>query len=96
MLKSQLASESFPAAEEGGPPRFYSQLPPEEQGKLLTARLKKYCQKAWPWLVDRSPSLPPLCSLSFAVSMPPMFNMGSVWPLFDPDLAAGYGTPVDQ
>ena len=45
MLKSQLASEAFPALEEGGPQRFFSQLPEEEQRKLLTVRLKKYCQK---------------------------------------------------
>ena len=45
MLKSQLASEAFPPLEEGGPQRFFSQLDAEEQRKLLTARLKKYCQK---------------------------------------------------
>lgn len=38
-------AESFPAAEEGGAPRFYTDLPYEERDKILKDRLKKYCQK---------------------------------------------------
>lgn len=44
-IKNQLAAEAFPAAEDDGAPRFYAQLPGEEQAKLLKDRLKKYCQR---------------------------------------------------
>ena len=44
-IKTQLASETFAAEAQGGPPRFYSQLPQEERAKLLKDRLKKYCQR---------------------------------------------------
>ena len=39
-------SETFPAAQEGGVPRSFMDLPLDERGKLLKDRLKKYCQKA--------------------------------------------------
>ena len=44
-LKAQLQSETFPAAQPGGPQRLWSDLGYEEQGKLLKDRLKKYCQR---------------------------------------------------
>ena len=40
-----LQAETFPAAEEGGPPRLYMDMSFEERDKLLKTRLKKYCQK---------------------------------------------------
>lgn len=44
-LVATLQAETFPAAEEGGPPRLYQELPFEERDKALKDRLKKYCQK---------------------------------------------------
>ncbi len=41
-----LQTETFPAEEAGGTPRFYTDLSFEERNKLLRDRLKKYCQKA--------------------------------------------------
>ncbi len=35
----------FPAAEEGGTPRFFGDLSSEEKAKMLKDRLKKYTQK---------------------------------------------------
>lgn len=53
-LKAQLQSETFPPAAQGDPPRLWTDLQPEEKGKLLKERLKKYCQKVgeggvWVW-----------------------------------------------
>ena len=53
-VKNQLASEPLPPETEGGPPRAYDQLPPDERQKLLKDRLKKYCQKV---LLKIRPSL---------------------------------------
>ncbi len=44
-IKNQLESERFAPETEGGPPRYYGQLPHEERAKLLKERLKKYCQR---------------------------------------------------
>ncbi|KAK9824549.1 hypothetical protein WJX72_011249 [[Myrmecia] bisecta] len=52
-LKNQLQSESFPPAEEGGPARYYQDLPFEERGKLLKDRLKKYSQKVYKRVLDK-------------------------------------------
>jgi hypothetical protein len=43
---THLQTETFPAEEAGGTPRFYTDLSFEERTKLLRDRLKKYCQKA--------------------------------------------------
>lgn len=49
-IKNQLASETFPGVE-GGPPRFFQDMPFDERAKLLKDRLKTYCQKVCPELV---------------------------------------------
>ncbi|GAB4815178.1 hypothetical protein N2152v2_002224 [Parachlorella kessleri] len=52
-LKAQLQSETFPAAQPGGPQRLWSDLGYEEQGKLLKDRLKKYCQRVYKRVLDK-------------------------------------------
>eukprot|EP00884_Botryococcus_braunii_P021811 jgi/Botrbrau1/8313/Bobra.0081s0002.1 len=52
-LKNQLQSETFPPAEEGGPTRFFQDLPFDERSKQLKDRLKKYCQKVYKRVLDK-------------------------------------------
>ena len=52
----RVQAETFPAAGEGGPPRFYADLEKEEKDKLLKDRLKKYCQKVRTGLQSASKS----------------------------------------
>jgi hypothetical protein len=44
-LKNQIESEQFHPSSEGGLPRFFRDLPKDEQQAKLKDRLKKYCQK---------------------------------------------------
>lgn len=44
-LKNQIESEQFPSTTEGGPTRYFRDLPKDEQQSKLKERLKKYCQK---------------------------------------------------
>lgn len=44
-LKNQIESEKFPSLIEGALPRYFRDLPKDEQQSKLKDRLKKYCQK---------------------------------------------------
>ncbi len=46
-LKNQIESEQFHPSSEGGLPRFFRDLPKDEQQAKLKDRLKKYCQKVF-------------------------------------------------
>lgn len=52
-IKAQLEVENFPPAEEGGPPRFFRDLPHEERDKFVKQRLQKYCQKVYKRVLDK-------------------------------------------
>ncbi len=60
-LKNQIESEQFHPSSEGGLPRFFRDLPKDEQQAKLKDRLKKYCQKVF--------FFPPLFSLQFSPSL---------------------------
>ena len=53
-IRAQLEVESFPdpSAPAAGP-RFFRELPEEERQKLVTARLKKYCQRVYKRVLDK-------------------------------------------
>ena len=52
-IKAQLEVEVFPAAEEGGPPRYFRDLPEEERDRLVKQRLQKYCQKVYKRVLEK-------------------------------------------
>jgi len=52
-LKNQIESEQFPSTTEGGPSRYFRDLPKDEQQSKLKDRLKKYCQKVC-WMLKQS------------------------------------------
>jgi hypothetical protein len=59
-LKNQIESEQFHPSSEGGLPRFFRDLPKDEQQAKLKDRLKKYCQKVFFFhLSSLCNSLPP-------------------------------------
>lgn len=51
-LKNQIESEQIPSPE-GQLPRFFRDLPKEEQQTKLKDRLKKYCQKVYKRVLDK-------------------------------------------
>lgn len=52
-LKNQIESEQFPSIADGGPLRYFRDLPKDEQQSKLKDRLKKYCQKVYKRVLEK-------------------------------------------